>query len=244
MDPRLSIINERLKNIERIIAVGSGKGGVGKSIISTTLALLLSKNNKLTGLFDLDFQGPTCHLILGAKDEFPTEEKGIKPPQINSVYFMSIYYFTRDNPLPLRGWEVTNLFRELLAITRWDNIEYLIIDMPPGVGDEVLELLKLINKKEILIVTTPSILSLNTVDKLVKLLKNLNIPIIGILENMRVQPSDIVKKYALENKINYLGYIPFDYSIEKYIGEINLFMKTKFVSNLEKILHEKILFKK
>ncbi len=242
MDPRLSIINERLKEIKRIIVVGSGKGGVGKSIISTTLSLILSKKGKEVGLFDLDFQGASCHVILGAKNEFPTEEKGIKPPIINGVYFMSIYYFTKDNPLPLRGWEVSNMFRELLAITRWNKLDYLIIDMPPGVGDEILELLKIISKKELIVVTTPSILSINTVDKLVKILKSLNIPIIGIIENMRIYPTKIVEEYAIKNNIKYLGYIPFDHSIEKHIGDIDMFMRTDFVKSLEKILQKEKLF--
>lgn len=240
MDPRLAIINERLRNIGRIIAVGSGKGGVGKSVVSAALSLILSRKNFKVGLFDLDFKGPSCHLILGSTKELPEEEKGIIPPLINGVYFMTIYYYTGDNPLPLRGEEAVNVFRELLSITRWGELDYLIIDMPPGVGDETLELLKLIKRREILLVTTPSILSLNTVDKLVKLLKELKITILGMIENMRTKPNDIVEKYAQRNNIRYLGYIPFDNTLEDNIGKIESFLDTDFSKMLQKNV-EKIL---
>ncbi len=95
MDPRLSIIDKRLSKIKRIIAVASGKGGVGKSLIASSLALNLSKKGFKVGLLDIDLYGPSSHIILGVTDySFPEEKKGILPHKIDEIKFMSIVYFT------------------------------------------------------------------------------------------------------------------------------------------------------
>ena len=113
MDVRTIVIEKRLKNIKRIIAVASGKGGVGKSLVASTLALTLAKKGHKVGLFDLDLYGPSSHIILGVKDVFPEEEKGIIPPKIHDIRFMSIVYFTEDKPSPFRGIDITNIIIEL-----------------------------------------------------------------------------------------------------------------------------------
>ena len=102
MDARISVIDKRLKNIKRIISVASGKGGVGKSLVASSLALNLSKKGFKIGLLDLDLYGPSSHIILGVKDVFPKEEKGIIPPNVHGINFMSIFYFTEDKPSPFR----------------------------------------------------------------------------------------------------------------------------------------------
>ena len=134
MEPRPSVIQTRLKDVKRVIAVASGKGGVGKSMVASTLALSLSNKGKTVGLLDLDLYGPSSHIILGfSPDGFPDEDQGIIPQKINDIKFMSLVYFSEDKPGAFRGDDVTNIILELLAITRWDDLDYLIIDLPPGI---------------------------------------------------------------------------------------------------------------
>jgi len=238
MEPRVSIIDERLKNIKRIISVASGKGGVGKSLVASSLALNLSKKGYKVGLLDLDLYGPSSHIILGVKDAFPEEEKGIIPPKIHGIRFMSIVYFTEDKPAPFRGIDVTNIIIELLAITQWGSLDYLIIDMPPGIGDETLDVIRFIKKSEFLAVTTPSKVAMGAVSKLLKLLKELKLPVIGILENMKMTESSFIKDEVAELDIPYLGSISFDNNLEDAIGDGNLLLKTKFMKELRNCLQK------
>ncbi|GAG44776.1 unnamed protein product, partial [marine sediment metagenome] len=116
---------------------------------------------------DLDLYGPSSHIILGMNDfNFPKEDKGIIPPKINGINFMSIVYFSEDKPSPFRGVDITNIIIELLAITQWGELDYLIIDMPPGIGNEVLDVIRYIKKSEFLVVSTPSKVAMGTVGKL------------------------------------------------------------------------------
>ena len=235
MDPRLSVIEDRLSKIRRIIAVASGKGGVGKTLIASSLSLLLAKEDFKVGLLDLDFHGPSCDIVLGIRDVFPKEEKGIIPPKIYGISFMSIIYFAEDHPLPLRGKEISNAIIELLAITRWGKLDFLIVDLPPGMGDEALDTIRLMRNNEFLIVTTPSILSLGVVTRLVRFLRKINANIVGIIENMRVEENDIIKKFAEENDIKYLGYIRYDRTVESALGNIDKLLKTIFINDLKNI---------
>jgi len=235
MDPRLSVIEDRLSKIRRIIAVASGKGGVGKTLIASSLSLLLAKEGFKVGLLDLDFHGPSCDIVLGIRDVFPKEEKGIIPPKIYGISFMSIIYFAEDHPLPLRGKEISNAIIELLAITRWGKLDFLIVDLPPGMGDEALDTIRLMRNNEFLIVTTPSILSLGVVTRLVRFLRKINANIVGIIENMRVEENDIIKKFAEENDIKYLGYIRYDRTVESALGNIDKLLKTIFINDLKNI---------
>ena len=235
MDPRLSVIEDRLSKIRRIIAVASGKGGVGKTLIASSLSLLLAKEGFKVGLLDLDFHGPSCDIVLGIRDVFPKEEKGIIPPKIYGISFMSIIYFAEDHPLPLRGKEISNAIIELLAITRWGELDFLIVDLPPGMGDEALDTIRLMRNNEFLIVTTPSILSLGVVTRLVRFLRKINANIVGIIENMRVEENDIIKKFAEENDIKYLGYIRYDRTVESALGNIDKLLKTIFINDLKNI---------
>ncbi len=237
MDPRLSVIDKRLSKINRIIAVASGKGGVGKSLVASTLALNLSKKGYKVGLLDLDLYGPSSHIILGVDDySFPEEEKGIIPHKINGISFMSIVYFTEDKPAPLRGIDITNVIIELLSITQWDELDYLIIDMPPGIGDETLDVIKLVKKSEFLIVSTPSKVAMAAVGKLLTILKELNLPIVGVLENMKMIESDYVKDGISKMNLNYLGSIAFDQQLEDSIGNSDKLLKSIFMEDLDKII--------
>lgn len=236
MDPRTSIIDKRLTKINRIIAVASGKGGVGKSLVASALALSLSKNYNV-GLLDLDLYGPSSHIILGASvNRFPEEEKGIIPPNVHGIKFMSLVYFTEDKPSPFRGLDISNIIIELLSITQWGKLDFLIIDLPPGIGDETLDVIKFIKKGEFLIVTTPSKVSMGAVSKLCKILIELKLPIIGIIENMKISDSSYTKDEMDNLKIKYIGNIKFDRNLEDTIGSPNQIINTDFMKELSAIV--------
>jgi len=236
MDPRVSVIDKRLQKVKRIISVASGKGGVGKSLVASSLALNLSKKGHKVGLLDLDLYGPSSHIILGIDEfDFPEEKNGILPHDIDGIKFMSIVYFTEDKPSAFRGVDITNIIIELLAITQWGELDYLIIDMPPGIGDEVLDVIHLVKKSEFLVVSTPSKVAMGAVSKLLKMLKELKLPVIGVVENMKMNESDYVEDSVTKMGLVYLGDVTFDRDLEDSIGIPNNIMKTKFMSDLDKI---------
>jgi len=237
MEARTSVIDKRLQNIKQIISVASGKGGVGKSLVASALALNLSNKGKKVGLIDLDLYGPSSHIILGlSKFDFPEEENGIIPPKIESIKFMSIVIFTKDLPSAFRGIDITNIIIELLAITQWGKLDYLIIDMPPGIGDETLDVINLVKKSKFLVVTTPSKVAMGAVGKLLKMLKEQKLPILGVIENMKMKKGDYVKKSVNELGIDYLGSIGFDVYLEESIGEPKSLLDTSFMKDMNKIV--------
>jgi ATP-binding protein involved in chromosome partitioning len=235
VDPRTSVINERLKRIGRIIAVSSGKGGVGKSLVATTLALALARKGYKVGLFDLDFTSPSTHTILGAGKAQPKEEKGIVPPVVKGLEYMSLIYYSRDHATPLRGADVSNALIELLAVTRWSKLDFLVIDMPPGIGDATLDLIRLVKNTKFLIVTTPSQLAFETVKKLVSLLQDLKIPIIGVVENMKMNPTKGIQQQTEKLSIPFLGEIPYDPKVEEAIGDETKLLDTGLAKKIREI---------
>jgi len=240
-DPRTNIIKHRLTEINRVIAVCSGKGGVGKSLISTTLALSLAKQGCKVGLFDLDFTSPSTHIILGAKNLQPKEEKGLIPPTASGLEFMSIVYFSGDNPAPMRGADVSNALIELLAITQWGKLDFLVIDTPPGIGDVILDLLRLVKRLEFLIATTSSTLAFETVKKQVTLLCEQKAQFIGVLENMKQDKSKTIQQGTEKLGLKYLGEIPFDKKIEGAIGKPEDLLGTQMGKKIGQITKEVIL---
>lgn len=228
-------MNERMKGIAKIIAVSSGKGGVGKSLVASTLALTLAKAGHNVGLFDLDFTSPSTHLILGVEDVQPKEDKGLVPPNVHGMKYMSIIYYSGEKATPLRGADVSNALIELLSITRWGKLDFLVIDMPPGIGDATLDLIRLIKNIRFLIVTTPSLLAFETVRKLVGLLKELKIQVVGIVENMKMTPSRSVRQQALKLSIDFLGEIPYDPKVEEATGNANKLLRTTFAKKVQQI---------
>jgi len=235
VDPRVSIINERMKRISRIIAVSSGKGGVGKSLVAATLALTLAKKGFSVGLFDLDFTSPSTHIILGIEGVQPKEEKGIVPPIVHGIKYMSIIYYSGEYVSPLRGADVSNALIELLSITRWERLDLLVMDMPPGIGDATLDLIRLIKNIEFLIVTTPSQLAFETVRKLISLLKELKISVIGVIENIKMDNSDAIQKQARKLGLEFLEEIPYDPKVEEAIGNTDKLLNTILAKKVEEI---------
>jgi len=236
VDPRIALINERLKEIDNLIAVSSGKGGVGKSLVASTLALTLARKTLKVGLFDLDFTSPSTHLILDVENLTPKEEKGIIPPIVHGIKYMSIVYYSGEYATPLRGEDISNALIELFAITKWGKLDCLVIDMPPGISDATLDLIRLIKRIRFLIVTTPSRLAYETVRKLLNLLKELNVPVLGVMENMKIQDSNFIRKRIEEIGTAYLGEIPFDKRLEEAIGDINKLLRTEFSRKIAEII--------
>lgn len=235
MDPRISIIDKRLETIKRIIAVSGGKGGIGKSVTASTLAVSLANCGYKVGLLDLDFFCPSTHIILGIEGVYPEEEKGVIPPVVHGVEFMSIVFYAGDNPVALRGTGVCNAIIELLTITRWDKLDYLIIDMPPGIGDAMLDIIRLIKRVEFLIITTGSKVVLETVKKLLTLLKELKVPIIGVVENMKTNHISSVKPQIDELHTKFLGTIDYDVTLESSLGNATRLLTTSFAHSISNL---------
>lgn len=235
VDPRASVINERLKRIGRIIAVSSGKGGVGKSLVATTLALTLARKGCKVGLFDLDFTSPSTHLILGVKDAQPKEEKGIVPPVVDGLAYMTLVYYSGDQAAPLRGEDVSNALIELLSVTQWGELDVLVVDMPPGISDAVLDLVRLVKRIEFLIVTTPSLLAFETVKKQVSLLKDFKVPIIGVVENMKMNTAKNIAQETEKLGLKFLAEIPFDPKVEEAIGDEEKLLDTTLAQRIKEV---------
>jgi len=236
IDPRTSIITERLARIRRIIAVSSGKGGVGKSMVATALALSLAKEGCKVGLFDVDFTGPSTHIILGLpKTVQPTEDKGIVPATVEGLEYMSLVYYVGDRAAPLRGADISNVLIELLSVTQWGELDFLIIDMPPGISDAVLDLVRLVKRIEFLIITTPSLLAFEVVKKQVELLCELKMPIVGVIENMKDDNSAAIERETRQLRLKYLGAIGYDAKVESSIGNPTKLLNTTIGQSMEQI---------
>jgi ATP-binding protein involved in chromosome partitioning len=216
LDPRISVVKTRLAGVKRIIAVSGFKGGVGKSSVACSLALLLVQNGKKTGLMDLDFTGTSDEVILGLQQEFPQEIEGLDPPVISGVKFMTPAFFAQNKAVNLRGAEITNALLELLAVTRWQELDYLILDMPPGFSDAALDIIRFVPRAEVLLVSTPGALSQKLIAKTEATLKNFNVKIAGTIANM--SPKGIA----------------FDDGLEAAYGNPAKLLKTKFAADLEK----------
>jgi len=157
---------------------------------------------------------------------------------------MSLIYFVGDNPAPLRGEDVSNALIELLAITQWGQLDFLVIDMPPGIGDAILDLIRLIKRIEFLIVTTPSLLAFETVKKQVTLLRELKMPIIGIIENMKMDVAEGIAEETGKLGLKYLGEIPYDPQVEGAIGVERELLNTAIAKKLKQVVKRIILIEK
>ena len=236
VDPRIAVIDKRLENVERVIAVSSGKGGVGKSLIASVLALHLTRKGFMVGLFDADFTSPSTHRILGVKNLEIKEEMGILPMSVHGLKYMSIVAFSREKALPLRGADVSNALIELFSAVLWGNLNYLIVDMPPGIGDATLDIIRLVKKIEFLIVSTSSVLAFETVEKLLALLKELKVPVIGVIENMKMKENSFIKGKVTELGTSFLGDVPFDSEVENALGDVEVLLRTVFAQKLAEIV--------
>ncbi len=179
-----------LKNVKNIIAVASGKGGVGKSTTAVNLALALAKDGAKVGILDADIYGPSLGMMLGIKEGTRPEtvqEKFFKPIMFEGVQTMSMaYLITENTPMVWRGPMVSGALQQLLTQTLWQDLDYLVVDMPPGTGDIQLTLSQKVPVSASVVVTTPQDIALLDAKKGIEMFNKVNIPVLGIIENMSI----------------------------------------------------------
>jgi ATP-binding protein involved in chromosome partitioning len=217
-----------LPGVRNTIAVASGKGGVGKSNTAVNLALALADAGARVGLLDADVYGPSLPTLLGVKARPATEERGerkmILPVEQHGLKLMSMGFFiTENSPVIWRGPMVHGLIRQFLSDVDWGELDYLVIDLPPGTGDAVLTLTQQAPLSGAVIVTTPNDLSVVDARKALKMFEKVSVPLLGVIENMAwFSPPDLPdRRYyifgrgggarlAEELGVPFLGEIPID----------------------------------
>jgi len=175
----------RLQGITKVVLVGSGKGGVGKTLVSCGLALAMAHHGYRTGLFDLDVHGASVPSYLRLRPPLKSTERGLEPKKVGGVEVMSTALFTGDKPVPLKGGKKRSLVNSLFAQTNWGRLDFLVVDLPPGTGDEVLAAFALFGSKaELVLVTTPSKAAIGVVSRLRELADSERVPVRGVVVNM------------------------------------------------------------
>ena len=175
-----------LPGVSKIIAVGSGKGGVGKTTVAVNLAIALSKLGHKVGLIDADIYGPNVPTMMGASQQ-PAMGAGnmIQPIERHGLKTISIGYISPgDKPLVMRGPMLHQIIRQFLQQVDWGQLDYLIVDLPPGTGDVVISLVQTVPLTGAVVVSTPSDVALEDARKALEMFGQVNVPVLGIVENM------------------------------------------------------------
>ena len=206
---------------KNIIAVGAGKGGVGKTTVSVNLAVALARSGSQVGIIDADVYGPNVPMMLGISSQLESDGKKIVPAEKYGVRVVSMGFLTDEKaPIIWRGPMLHGVVRQFFQDVRWGELDYLVVDMPPGTGDVALSLSQTVPVAGAVVVTTPQNVSLADSRRAVAMYKKLNIPTLGIIENMSYyvcpgceQESDLFGKggglqVAEELSIPFLGQIP------------------------------------
>ncbi|MFN2214077.1 MAG: Mrp/NBP35 family ATP-binding protein [Anaerolineales bacterium] len=213
--------------IRNAIAVASGKGGVGKSTIAVNLAVVLAKSGARVGLLDADIYGPNIPTMMGVDQLPPAGQDKLVPAEAYGVKFMSIGFMVKaDQPLIWRGPMLHSAIRQFLTDVEWGELDYLVIDLPPGTGDAGLSLAQSLPLSGGLIVTLPQQVSLDDARRGLEMFRQLNVPIFGIVENMSYLElpdgtrMDVFGKgggerLAEESGVPFIGAIPMDPAVRK-----------------------------
>ncbi len=229
---------QEIKGIKQIIAVSSGKGGVGKSTIAVNLACSLSKLGLRTGLLDADIYGPNTPSMLGVSEENPKvhgsgNEQRLIPIEKYGILMVSMGFLIEEGqPVIWRGPMLNSIIRQFLYQVEWNNLDFLVIDLPPGTGDAQISLAQSVPIAGAIIVTTPQKVSLQDSRRGLAMFKQLGVPLLGVVENMSVfiPPDQPNKKYeifgngggellAYENNLPLLAKIPIEMPV---VSESNL----------------------
>lgn len=200
-------------NFRNTIAVSSGKGGVGKTTIAVNLAIGLAESGARVGLLDADILGPNVPLMMGIGAMPPPRNRKLIPAEHYGVRFFSMAFLTKpDQPLVWRGPMLHNAIRQLLTDVEWGELDYLVIDLPPGTGDAQLSLAQSIPLTGAIIVTQPMQVALDDALRGLKMFEHLEVPIVGVIENMSGEffGSGAGESLATEQEVPYLGTIPLD----------------------------------
>src|SRR3954451_5345778 len=219
---------QSVPGVKNVIAVGAGKGGVGKTTVAVNLAIALAKCGGRVGIIDADIYGPNVPIMLGMKTQLTTDGKKIVPAEKFGLQVISMAFLTADEaPIIWRGPMLHGALQQFFREVAWTNLDYLIIDLPPGTGDVALSLSQAVPVAGAILVTTPQQVSLADTRRAVAMYKKLNIPPIGIVENMSYfvcghcrQEADIFghgggEQMAAEFGIPFLGRIPISQPIRE-----------------------------
>lgn len=224
---------QTLPGIKNTIAIASGKGGVGKSTTAVNLALALQAEGAKVGILDADIYGPSQPRMLGCsgKPDSP-DGKSIEPKISYNIQSMSIgYLIDEDTPMIWRGPMVTSALEQLLGDTNWSDLDYLVIDLPPGTGDIQLTLCQKIPVSAAIIVTTPQDIALLDARKALKMFEKVEVPVLGIIENMSTHICSECgheehifgagggEQMAKQYNVNLLGALPLDINIRKGVDQ-------------------------
>tara|TARA_B100000700_G_scaffold317689_1_gene409519 strand:+ start:534 stop:1334 length:801 start_codon:yes stop_codon:yes gene_type:complete len=237
MEDKKTQINKGLKTRNPIpgtkftIAISSAKGGVGKSTFATNLSLALSKTGCKVGLLDADIYGPSLPRLFSIKEKPESDGKNLKPINKYNIQCMSIGFLTDEQtPMIWRGPMVTSAIRTFTQKVSWNNLDFIIVDMPPGTGDTQLTFSQEIKMDGVIIISTPQEIALQDVKRGIKMFDKLGVKIIGLVDNMSHFKADDGKKYpifgeggvkrtAQEFKKEFLGEIPIDPEVGK-LGDL------------------------
>ena len=219
--------NPKLPNISKYIAIASGKGGVGKSTVAINLALAFSKKIKNFGLMDADIWGPSIPIMCGIDTKpMATKDEKIMPIEKFNIKMMSIgFLLNEDDTVIWRGPMVHGAIKQFIEDVEWEGVENLVVDLPPGTGDAHLSLIQTVPLNGGIIVTTPQEVALIDVKRGIQMFKKLNVPVLGVIENMSYlqngsEKIDIFgrgggKAMAEKFGVPFLGEIPIDPDIRK-----------------------------
>ena len=179
------VVMNVLPGVRSVIPIGSGKGGVGKSTVSANLAVALARKGARVGLLDADIYGPSIPAILGVKESPQPGERGIRPVTAYGVKVMSAGFFIpADQAVVWRGPMLAKLVDQFLTGVEWGDLDYLIVDLPPGTGDVQLTLCQRVPLTGAVVVSTPQDVALRVAEKAILMFRQLRCPILGLIENM------------------------------------------------------------
>jgi ATP-binding protein involved in chromosome partitioning len=202
--------------IRNAVAVASGKGGVGKSTVSANLAVALAQTGARVGLMDADIYGPNIPTMMGIHDIPGTQGNKLIPAEAYGVKLMSMGFLVKPGqPLIWRGPMLNSAIRQFLADVEWGELDYLIIDLPPGTGDASLSLAQILPLSGVVIVTLPQAVSLEDASRGLAMFQTLEVPILGVIENMRGEffGSGGGEDLARIAKVPFLGAVPMEQSV-------------------------------